>query len=204
MHTTIEKLPLLVFIFAAAHFVAWKTEPVAFTSTPAFCFKFTFCQFSTALCDWWKFCPNNLPHITMLLPAPLSGAFSHHVTQRCLSPYAACLICCTVYVLTESCASWRNRTIRSLHTCKHVKSDTVNIRYLTGPFIHSDDKSFKNPLVVVTDVEWVLTQFFKHIWHFLENVPCLPCYSVKDRRGAYIVSIFQLAFFIIQAGCYHC
>ena len=56
---------------AAAQCRAGQTKAVAFASTAAFRFASTLGQLLATLCNWWELCPNNLPQITFLDPAPV-------------------------------------------------------------------------------------------------------------------------------------
>ena len=71
---------LLNLASAAAQCRAGQTKAVAFVSTAAFRLASTLGQLLATLCNGWELCPNDLPQISFLGPAPVGRSLRFWLT----------------------------------------------------------------------------------------------------------------------------
>lgn len=128
----------------------------------------------TTFCNWCKFCPKDLPAITLLYPPEFTGIFNFHTTTDRLTPDTSCHVHSSFCMFHKSSTSWRNRIVRSLLSCKKIKSRIVDIWCRTWFVIHHNDKHFQNFLIQLTQFRGVFAQFTKYGGNLRTYIPGLP------------------------------
>ena len=105
---------LLVLTFAGTQLCTLRAEAIAFASWSAFSLSAAFCQLLTRLSNGWKACPENLPDLTIFLPAPVGRVFSLYFAHCCLAACAGSLEGRPFHMLNKGCACLWNGIIRPL------------------------------------------------------------------------------------------